>query len=115
MPGGEATTATPLPTRTAAIAIRIVIGVSLVIPVLVVTGNYLNRKDVQERPLQAGEAVSVKNVSKGWRPGYVDTIGANGRIQVRMGATREAAAQPGTDVLTLEGSGRLKRRKDGSE
>lgn len=115
MPDDESPAATPLSHRIAAIAIKTVVVVSFAIPVLIVAGNYLNRKDVQERPLQVGEAVSVKNVSKGWRPGYIRAIDAKGRIEVSMGTTSEEAARPGTDVLVLDGTGRLKRRKDGSQ
>ncbi len=115
MPADETGVVAPPSHRVAAIAIKIIIVVSLVIPVLIVAGNYLNRKDVEERPLHLGEAVSVKNVGKGWRPGYIRAIDIHGRIEVVMGATREAAALPGRDVLTLEGTGRLKRRKDGSD
>ncbi len=115
MPADESLTATPLSHRMAVIVIKIVVVISLAIPVLIVAGNYLNRKDVREQPLQVGEAVSVKNVSKGWRPGYIRGIDASGRIEVVMGDTREAAALPGRDVLTLDDTGRLKRRKDGSE
>ena len=91
---------------------QLVIAVSLVVPLLIVAGNYINRKDVQERPLQVGEAVSVKNVSKGWRPGFIRRIGPDGVIEVAMGETRGIAARPSSDVIRLDGTGRLKRRQE---
>lgn len=83
-----------------------------VMVVLVIAGQYLAREDLRERPLRVGEAVSVKNSGKGWRPGYVRAISPQGRYEIAMGATREIAARPQTDILQLQGTGRLKRRKE---
>ena len=98
--------------RIAAWATKILIGICALLMVLVIAGQFVARQDIQEHPLQVGEAVSVKNNSKGWRPGYVRAISAQGQYEIAMGATREIAARPQTDILQLQGTGRLKRRKE---
>ena len=91
---------------------KIVVAVSVLLAVMIFAGTYLGKKDIDERPLQVGEAVSVKNVGKGWQPGFIRAISADGKYQVAMGETRDIAARPQTDVLTLDSTGRLKRRKE---
>ncbi len=86
--------------------------ICLLLVILVIAGQFIGQQDLQERPLQVSEAVSVKNASKGWRPGFVRSISAQGQYEIAMGATREIAARPQTDILQLQGTGRLKRRKE---
>jgi hypothetical protein len=104
----------PLAKRITLWAIRIALGLCVLLTLMVIAGQYMARQDLQERPLQVGEAVSVKNVSKGWRPGYVRSISEQGEYVIAMGATPELAARPQTDILRFQGTGRLKRRKDDS-
>ena len=89
----------------------LVVGISIF---LVIAAQSFSRQDLEERPLQVGEAVTVKNTGKGSRPGFVRSISTQGQYEIAMGATREIAARPQTDVLKLEGTGRLKRRKEDS-
>ena len=98
--------------RITGVVTKIVVALSVLLTLLIVAGSYLGKKDIAERPLQIGEAVSVKNVGKGWRPGFVRAISTDGKYEVAMGETRDIAARPATDVLTLDGTGRLKRRKE---
>lgn len=102
----------PLSYRIAAWATKAVVAVCLLLVILVIAGQFIGQQDLQERPLQVGEAVSVKNASKGWRPGFVRSISAQGHYEIAMGATRDIAARPQTDILQLQGTGRLKRRKE---
>ena len=111
----EAASALPKRSRTHRIAVwatKILVGICALLMVLVIAGQFVARQDIQDHPLQVGEAVSVKNNSKGWRPGYVRTISPQGQYEIAMGATREIAARPQTDILQLQGTGRLKRRKE---
>ena len=102
----------PLAHRVAGPAIKVVVAISVLLVVMIFAGSYLGKKDIEDRPLQVGEAVSVKNVSKGSRPGFIRAISADGKYQVAMGETRDIAARLNTDLLTLDGTGRLKRRKE---
>jgi hypothetical protein len=111
MASGESVKA-PRSHRIAGVVTKIVLVVCALLAAMIFAGSYLSKKDIDERPLQVGEAVSVKNVSKGWRPGFIRTISSDGKYVVVMGDTRDIAARPNTDVLTLDGTGRLKRRKE---
>jgi hypothetical protein len=113
MASGESVN-TPPGHRIAGVVTKIALVVCALLAFIIFAGSYLSKKDIDERPLQVGEAVSVKNASKGWRPGYVRSISEQGEYVIAMGATPELAARPQTDILRLQGSGRLKRRKDDS-
>jgi hypothetical protein len=102
----------PVPHRVARVVSKVVVAICLLLAVMIFAGSYLGKKDIDERPLQVGEAVSVKNVGKGSRPGFIRSISADGKYVVAMGNTRDIAARPTTDVETLTGTGRLKRRKE---
>ena len=102
----------PLSHRIARVVTKVVVAICVLLAVMIFAGTYLGKKDIDERPLQVGEAVSVKNASKGSRPGFIRAISADGKYEVAMGETRDIAARPQTDVLTLDGTGRLKRRKE---
>lgn len=102
----------PLSHRIARVVTKIVVVICLLLAIMIFAGTYLGKKDIDERPLQVGEAVSVKNLSKGSRPGFIRGISADGKYVVAMGETRDIAARPTTDVLTIDGNGRLKRRKE---
>ena len=98
--------------RIARVVTTIVVAICVLLAIMILAGTYLGKKDIDERPLQIGEAVSVKNAGRGWRPGFIRAISAEGKHEVAMGETRDIAARPQTDVLTLDGTGRLKRRKE---
>jgi hypothetical protein len=102
----------PLPHRIARWVTKAVMAICALLAILVIAGQFIGQQDLQERPLHVGEAVSVKNASKGWRPGFVRSISAQGHYEIAMGATREIAARPQTDIIQVEGTGRLKRRKE---
>lgn len=108
----EESTKAPLSRRIAGVATKIVVGICVLLAVMIFAGTYLGKKDIDERPLQVGEAVSVKNVGKGWRPGFIRAISTDGKYVVAMGETKDIAARPSTDVETLDGTGRLKRRRE---
>jgi hypothetical protein len=105
----------PLSHRIARVVTKIVVVICLLLAVMIFAGTYLGKKDIDERPLQVGEAVSVKNVGKGSRPGFIRAISADGKYVVAMGETKDIAARPSTDVLKLDGTGRLKRRKEDTQ
>jgi hypothetical protein len=102
----------PLTHRIPGVVNKIIVVVFFLLGLMIIAGFFTSKSDIEERPLQVGEAVSVKNVSKGWRPGFIQSISADGKYVVAMGDTREIAARPTTDVLTLDGTGRLKRQKE---
>jgi hypothetical protein len=108
----SSTASRPTGHRMANWATKATVVVCVLLAILLVAGQFIGQQDLQERPLQVGEAVSVKNASKGWRPGYVRSISEQGEYVIAMGATPEIAARPQTDILQLQGTGRLKRRKE---
>jgi hypothetical protein len=111
MTSGESVKA-PLSHRIARVVTKVLVVICALLALMILAGTYLGKKDIDERPLQIGEAVSVKNAGKGWRPGFIQSISVDGKYVVAMGDTREIAARPNTDVETLDGTGRLKRRKE---
>jgi hypothetical protein len=92
----------PLAKRITLWAIRIALGLCALLTLMAIAGQSMARQDLQERTLQVGEAVSLKNVSKGWRLGYVRSISEQGEYVIAMGAIPEIAVRPQTDIFGLK-------------
>ena len=86
--------------------------VCVLLVAMVFAGRLMAVQDIHDHPLQVGEAVSLKSIHSDWRPGYIQSISAQGQYTIRMGITREIASRPQAKVFQVDGTARLKRRKE---